>query len=69
MHERGVKLEENQLGNVKVLRAISKNVIKWLKLHVTTKAKKFVEALIKKFAIQEFQVKKDKMQRWKKNII
>lgn len=62
-------MEEKQLGNVEVLRATSKNVIKRLKLRVTTKAKKFVKVVIKKFAIQEFQVKKDKMQRWKKNVI
>lgn len=69
MYEGGVKLEEKQLGNVEVLRATSKNVIKRLKLRITTKAKKFVGAVIKKFAIQEFQVKKDKMQKWKKNVI
>ena len=69
MHEGGVESEGNQLGNVGALRATSGNATKRLKSRVTTRAGKSAEAAIKKFATQELQVEKDKMQGWKKNVM
>lgn len=65
--------EGNYLAKVGILRATNRNKAKRLKarqkVHVTTRASKSVEAIIKQFASQELRSKKEKIQEWKENVM
>ena len=75
MRQPDAKIEKNQSRKLRVLRSTSANRAARFKLKakqescVTTRAGRFAEAVIKQLASQELQGKKEKMERWKANVI
>lgn len=68
-YQEAVKLEENQLKNVGILKASTGNTSKWLKSCVFTQVEKSIETIIKQFTAQKRQVEKEKMRRWKNKVM
>lgn len=73
MRQLEVESERNRLGNPGVLKAISGNAAKRLKMRqetrVTTRSGKTVEAPVKQIATQELQVDKARMEEWEQNVM
>ena len=67
-HEIEAEPEKSRLGNAGIIRATSGNATRRLKSRVTTRAGKSAEAVIK-FASQELEGEKEKMQEWKENVM
>lgn len=67
----GIEIEKNQAGKLEVLWPTSGNKATWFRLkakqesRVTTWIGKSMEAVIKQFASQELQIKKEKIEMWK----